>query len=323
VSVRISVIVPTFDRCASVERMLRAFAGQTVSAGEFEVIVSIDGSEDGTTEMVTRYPAPFALRGIRQPNRGRAAACNAGLRAAAGGLVVFLDDDMEPAPDFLAAHLRAHAGAVPYGVIGAAPIVAPDGASPLAAFARRAFEERLDRLARSTPVQFSDAYTGNFSVPRAALENVGGYDESFQRYGHEDYELLLRLSQSGVRLVFSPHALAHQHYEKKFPAVARDAMARGHTAVHFARKHPEVVSRLRLGRFERETRKWRVLRGVLLRLGGVLDGVPEAIVWLVTRLERLRPARLDRYYTMALDYFYWVGARAALRERGERGASWQ
>ena len=45
-------------------------------------------------------------------------------------------------------------------------------------------------------------------------------------------------------VVFSPDALAHQHYEKEFPAVARDAMARGHTAEHFARKHPEVVSRL-------------------------------------------------------------------------------
>jgi GT2 family glycosyltransferase len=321
VSVPISVIVPTFGRCASVERMLRAFIGQTVSAADFEVIVSIDGSHDGTEDLVARFSAPFALRSLWQPNRGRAAACNAGFRAAAGELVVFLDDDMEPAPDFLAAHLRAHAEAAPRGVIGAAPIVIPDGAPPLAAFASRAFNDRLDRLARSTPVQFNDAYTGNFSAPRAALEKVGGYDESFQRYGHEDYELLLRLSQSGVQLVFAPDALAYQHYEKNFPAVARDAMARGHTAVHFARKHPEVVTRLRLGAFERESRKWRLLRGVLLGLGRVLDGMPGAIVWLVTWLERLRPARLDRYYAMALDYFYWVGARAALRERGERGVS--
>ena len=320
-SVSISVIVPTFGRCASVERMLRAFTGQTVSAADFEVIVSIDGSHDGTEDLVAHFSAPFALRSLWQPNRGRAAACNAGFRAAAGELVVFLDDDMEPVPDFLAAHLRAHGEAAPHGVIGAAPIVIPDGAPPLAAFARRAFNDRLDRLARSTPVQFNDAYTGNFSAPRAALEKIGGYDESFQRYGHEDYELLLRLSQSGVQLVFAPDALAYQHYEKNFPAVARDAMARGHTAVHFARKHPEVVTGLRLGAFERETRKWRLLRGVLLGLGRVLDGTPGAIVWLVTWLERLRPARLDRYYTMALDYFYWVGARAALRERGERGVS--
>jgi glycosyltransferase involved in cell wall biosynthesis len=321
VSVRLSVVVPTFGRCASVERMLRAFAGQTVSAAEFEVIISIDGSQDGTDKMVARYPALFALRGIWQPNRGRAVACNAGLRAAAGELVVFLDDDMEPVPDFLAAHLRAHAGTAPYGVVGAAPIVLPEGAPPLAAFARQAFNHRLDRLARTQPVQFNDAYTGNFSVPRSVLEKVGGYDESFQRYGHEDYELLLRLSQSGVQLVYSPEALAHQHYEKTFPAVARDAMARGHTAVQFARKHPEVVTRLRLGAFERETRKWRMLRAALLGLGGVLHGMPGVIVWLVTRLERARPARLDRSYSMALDFFYWVGARAAMRERGERGAS--
>ena len=39
-------------------------------------------------------------------------------------------------------------------------------------------------------------------------------------------------------------------------------------------------------------------------------------VALISTLERRPPRRLDRYYTMALDYFYWVGARTALRSGG-------
>jgi hypothetical protein len=91
-------------------------------------------------------------------------------------------------------------------------------------------------------------------------------------------------------------------------------MARGRTAVQFARKHPEAIGALKLGRFDAETRKWRLLRSALLRLTGAFDRTPELVIDLVSRLEVRRPRRLDRYYTMALDYCYWAGVQAAGRE---------
>src|SRR6266545_2159750 len=92
----VSIIIPTYQRSSSVARALRALAPQTFSPDRFEVIVSIDGSSDATREMVAQFPAPFDLRCIWQPNRGRAGACNAGILAAKGELLVLLDDDMEP-----------------------------------------------------------------------------------------------------------------------------------------------------------------------------------------------------------------------------------
>jgi hypothetical protein len=44
--------------------------------------------------------------------------------------------------------------------------------------------------------------------------------------------------------------------------------------------------------------------------------VPDAVIRLMAGLERRRHPRLDRYYAMALDYFYWVGARTEQREPG-------
>ncbi len=161
--------------------------------------------------------------------------------------------------------------------------------------------------------RFNDAYTGNLSVPRATLLEIGGFDESFRLYGHEDYEFVLRLVKAGTQLVFSSSALAFQHQDKDFPSLARDTVARGKTAVLFARKHPEVLQELKLGAFDRETRKWRLLRAVLLGCTRLFGGAPEAVIFLVTKLERRRPRRLDRYYAMALDYFYWVGVQAARR----------
>ncbi len=313
----VSVVIPTFQRCSSVRRALDALTRQTLPFDAYEVLVSIDGSEDGTREMVASQRVPFALRSVCRLNRGRAAARNAGAREARGALLVFLDDDMEASPGLLAAHLDAQrAGQGPLGVavVGAAPIVARSS-SPLTDYLARGFEERLRVLAQpGRAVRFNEAYTGNLSVRRAALFQIGGFDETFSLYGHEDYEFALRLLDAGGRVVFSSAAVALQHQEKEFPAVARDATARGRTAVVFARKHPEVVGSLRLGTFRAGTRKWRLLRGVLLGLTRLSGSVPDAVVRLMVGLEQRRPPRLDRYYAMALDYFYWVGARAEQRE---------
>jgi hypothetical protein len=82
-----------------------------------------------------------------------------------------------------------------------------------------------------------------------------------------------------------------------------------------------VAGRLRLGAYGRETRKWRLLRGALLSATRVFRRLPRAVIGLVTQLERRRPRRLDRYYTMALDYCYWVGVQAVTREPTEEGTS--
>ena len=315
----VTVVIPTYQRCSFVQRAVEALAGQTLAPDEYEVVVSVDGSEDGTREMLAEQRVAFQLRSVWHPNRGRAAARNAGAAVARGRVVIFLDDDMEPTPRLLAAHVEAHASAQPgrmRAVIGAAPIVTRPSTSLLTAFLAKRFQERLDALGRPERIpRFDEAYTGNLSLLRATFLELGGFDESFDAYGHEDYEFALRLLKAGGELVFSRAALAYQHEEKDFATLGRDAMARGRTAVLFASKHPEIAGQLRLGAYEAGTRKWRLLRGALLGLTRVFSGLPSAVISLVTTLERRPPRRLDRYYTMALDYLYWVGARAALRSR--------
>jgi hypothetical protein len=46
--------------------------------------------------------------------------------------------------------------------------------------------------------------------------------------------------------------------------------------------------------------------------------MPEQVVRLMTRLERRRPRRLHSWYTLAIDYFFWLGARAALKRERQR-----
>jgi GT2 family glycosyltransferase len=312
----LSVVIPTYQRRDSLLRTLASLRSQTLPADAYEVIAAVDGSTDGTAEAVRGFAAPYALSALEGPNRGRAGACNAGIRAAAGTIVVLLDDDMEASPGFLTEHVRAHEAAAERAVVGAAPIVVVPGSPPFVRYMADGFRGRLEQLAQpGYRLRFRDVYTGNFSIRRDVLLTAGGFDEAFQVYGHEDYELALRLQEAGVELTYSAGACAHQHYEKTFAAFARDGIARGRTAVLFAGKHPEIVDRIKLSEYHHGPWRWRALRGVLLCASRVTNRVPGWIVTLIGRLERYEAARLDKYYTMAIDYLYWYGALGALREQ--------
>jgi glycosyltransferase involved in cell wall biosynthesis len=311
----ISVVIPTYQRCASVRRLLLALSHQTVAAAEYEVIVPIDGSDDGTREMIDRFDAPYRLVGAWQPNRGRAAARNAGVRLARGRIVVFLDDDMEPLPGFLRAHLDAHPPGSRRAVIGPVPIHADASSPPIVHFRQAGMDAHLARLAeRDYRLGFRDIYSGNLSLPRELLNEIGGFDETFTLYGHEDYELALRLVKAGAELDHCPAASALQHYEKDFADFARDCLARGRTAVLFARKHPDVASTLQLAAYRTGPLGWRTTRAVMLLLTRAMPAFPAWVIAAMEWLERHRPRRLPGLYRRSLDYFFWVGAKSALRE---------
>jgi GT2 family glycosyltransferase len=310
-----SIVVPTYRRCASVLRLLKALNTQTVPPDQFEVIVSIDGSEDGTREMVENFPSRYALRCLWNKRRGRAGACNSGLRASLGNLVIFLDDDMEPGPNLVAGHLAAHTQDACVGIIGAAPVVFGAGSPPVVQYIGRKFARHLKNL--GTPgyrLKFRDFYSGNFSVDRAVLLKCGGFDEDFTFYGNEDLELSLRLTRLGVHLEFSPHALARQHYEKSFASLAQDNIEKGRTAVLLAVKHPETFAYLKLSQ---PALWWRLpIRNMLLHSSRRLARIPTYAIKLMDRLAVRLPALFIRLCQPALGYFYWLGASRELSDRG-------
>ncbi|MGE5278178.1 MAG: glycosyltransferase family 2 protein [Acidobacteriota bacterium] len=315
-AIAVSVVIPTRNRRASLLRTLQALAAQSLPASEYEVVVAVDGSTDGTSEALGNFAATYRLRSIPSPGRGRAAACNAGARAACGRLLVFLDDDMQPGEEFLEAHRREHPAASRRGVVGAVPVLLDASTPPVVTYIGEKFNRHLERLARpGYRMTFRDFYSGNFSIPRNVFLEIGGFDEEFRIYGNEDGELALRLQQAGVEILYSKQACARQHYEKDFAALARDNIAKGKTAVLLSRKWPAARSELRFARFETGSRKWRAALSVLLFLSRVAPFLPRVAIRAMTRLERRRPARLDVYYRFALDYFYLLGARSELARK--------
>ncbi len=308
------MVVPTYNRCASVLRLLRALRHQTLNPAAFEVLIAVDGCLDTTAEAVAEFAAPFPLRALLQPHRGRAAACNSGILASRAEIALLLDDDMEPAEDLLLAHLRAHAGRPGRAVLGAVPISFTQASPPIVQYIGRKFEHHMQKLSRPDyAIGFRDFYSGNCSIARSVLLEVGLFDEEFQVYGNEDGELARRLLHHQVALAYCPEALARQHYEKDFARVARDSMEKGHTAVLFAAKYPDAYEKLALSTGRHGARSARALRAALLMLGTVYARTPATIIRVVEWFERRQSRRLNDCYRFVLDYFFWAGVRAARR----------
>ena len=305
---RVSVIVPTHQRRASLDRALRALRTQSLPPDEYEVIVAIDGSTDGTRELVETMER---VRWVWQPRGGRASACNAGMRIASAPIVVLLDDDMEATPGFLSAHLAAHQDTLGLGVVGAVPIRTDASSPAVTRYVANKFNGHLGNLAKPGYVfGLRDFYSGNFSVARETMVAVGGFDEAFAVYGNEDLDLSLRLREVGVRLVFSADAVAYQHYEKDFAALARDTREKGRTAVQLARKHPSATSDLKLSQFDRGPIASRLVRNTLLAATRWWPHTPDAVVRTMSWLGERRALPLHRVYPVALDYLYWLGVRS-------------
>jgi glycosyltransferase involved in cell wall biosynthesis len=315
-----SVVIPTHQRREALRRALLALSDQTADAASYEVIVSVDGSSDGSKEMARSFDAPYELRVTAGPSRGRATACNAAIELARGEILIVLDDDMQPAPAFVERHLSHHPPGSRICVMGAVPI-GLDASSPHAArYTREKFNAHLARLAEPDHTFVPrDFYSGNASLRSEEMRAVGGFSESFTVYGNEDIDLSLRLRAAGVELRYDAEALAQQEYDKDLAALASDTVAKGETTVQLARSHPGVFAQLRLASPWDGSRPWLAARSVLLWLTRRSEAVRRIVLWKAVLLERLGLWHQPLFYRAVLDYAFWAGVEAELRESSPEG----
>lgn len=189
---KVSIVIPAYNAASFIERTLETVALQTFR--DFELLVVDDGSKDDTTAVVERFLKSRRLAGaaIRQENKKIAAARNAGIRAARGEFVAFLDHDDLWRPEKLSVvmdEFRRHpeAGLVHHPC----RIVTPEGRIIGATRNGPGARDMYRRLLLLGNALSPTAVT----VRRARLEEVGGFREGERYDTVEDYDLWLRLAR--------------------------------------------------------------------------------------------------------------------------------
>jgi cellulose synthase/poly-beta-1,6-N-acetylglucosamine synthase-like glycosyltransferase len=210
---RVSVIVPVFNKSAFITRALDSIANQTFK--DFEVIVVDDGSTDDSRTRASAHP-DSRIRVLSQVNAGPGAARNRGIAEARGQLLAFLDADDEWLPGYLSTGVRTfdeQSGDLATTTCGY--IEFPTGRSTLPMWQKRGIIAGVQEVSATTsPVQLSHmlAYMSSWSTLARAniVRKYGGFYERNCRFGEDSILWLKVLLNERVHFRLEPSACFHR-----------------------------------------------------------------------------------------------------------------
>lgn len=229
----ISVVVPARDAEATLPRLLRGLARQEVRGG-WEAIVVDNGSSDGTAALA----AEAGVRVVAHPQPGAAAARNAGVDAAGGVLVAFLDADCIPHEGWLAGLVGALDGRDDLGGVGGR-IVASAPRTLLERYAERhRYVVQEDALAEP---RMPYVLTANCCYRTEALRRLR-FDERLR--SGEDLDLSWRLQgELGLQIGFAPNAVVEHVHRSTLGGIWRQWTRYGYGEAQLALRYPRPASR--------------------------------------------------------------------------------
>lgn len=206
--------------------------------GTLEVILAWNGAEPD--EAVARERWPFELIVLHAGEANIARAKNAALDVATGEWIVFLNDDVRPEPDFLRAHLAAHAALrAPAMVLGSSPWVTSGDDT---VFDRLIYETSMiffyDGLTPNAWHGFRNAWNLNLSMPHSLLADQR-FDERLGPFFFEDIELAWRLETgANVRVWYEPAAMGRHAHRYSLEGYLSREHALGQAAVRLWNANP-------------------------------------------------------------------------------------
>jgi GT2 family glycosyltransferase len=277
----ITIVVPTYRRSERLPGLVAALSAQTFDPRRFELVAVDNCSQDDTWETLTALSAtvPFTMRLLQtEVNKGPAPARNLGWRSSAAPLVVFLDDDCLPEPEWLAA--------------GVARMQADEQLGVLQGRVRTPHDFDPTTMGAWYHCQIIDEPTPYFEAcnifyRRAALEESRGFDETIG-WWCEDTMLGWNVVEAGWGRSFTPDAVVeHAVVARGWKWHFDNGLLEGNI-VKVAAAHPGF-------RQEAFWQPWAFRRNDA--------GFVVAVVGLVAAL-RFRPALL-----LALPYLWFVRPR--------------
>lgn len=218
--IRLSLIIATYNRAASLLTALDSVARQEMPPGEWECVVVDNNSSDDTAARIGEFAAAhprMQLRTVTERRQGLSFARNRGIAESRGEIVAIIDDDERIVPGFVAAYaefFEAHPDAVAAG--GAIVPEYPAG--------RPGWMSHYTEIPIANPIDLGAAVRefpagripggGNMALRRSAFERYGCFDTALGRtgtrlIGGEESDLFERLVRAGERIWYVPGAVMY------------------------------------------------------------------------------------------------------------------
>lgn len=231
------VIVSIYNMADFLPVILKAFNAQSLKS--FEIVFADDGSEDGSCDLITRFPfregITFQLVAHEDKGFRKCMILNKAVQACRNEYLVFSDGDCIPHKHFLSQHIRhskpdvllcGSRGMLSYSltrkILKTGNISQLNNFRMLFSVTRRKYEglylpvmAPLFNMIRKNPRRLGS----NFSVHRSDLMRINGFDENYQAPGYgEDIDIKTRLEQTGETLSWVRNQAVQYHlYHQKQP----------------------------------------------------------------------------------------------------------
>lgn len=229
-AIKISVIIPCFNASDTLANQLNALERQNWT-GNWEVIVSDNGSNDNTLSIVERYANKLPhLRIVDASDRkGAAHARNVGAKAANGDFLAFCDADDEVGNGWVQALAEA---------FDRSDFVASkfDSTKMNALWTQKIRPNtQKDGIQQYSPSYFFHSGGSGIGIKRVWHEKIGGFDESMMVL--EDTDYCFRMGLAGVTLTFAPNAVVHVRYKNTLWGIYKQAFLWGKGNVKLYKKY--------------------------------------------------------------------------------------
>lgn len=242
VNVSLSVIIPTYNGKEKVVRCLRAL--ETQSFHNFETIVVIDGSVDGTEEYLKSQD--FKLQSLKifaQENKGRAVVRNNGAKWASGDIILFIDDDIRLESTAAEKHISFHNKYKDSILVGQAledESLAKTEFQKFRLFLSKKWGSYLGETLVKVNIPYITA--ANCSLPKHLFIELGLFEE--QLNDAEDYDLAIRAQEKKVPVYFDPELIGwHDDHSSMAGYLKRNTqyrLARQQLKKMFPQRHKDL-----------------------------------------------------------------------------------
>lgn len=267
----VSVVVPAYNSEKTIRQCLNALTNQSYPANLYEVIVADDGSSDKTGDIAKSY----AVRYIRQENRGPASARNRGVKEAKGDIILFTDSDCVPDVKWISEMIKPFKDPAIAAVKGA---YKTNQKALTARFAQIEFEERFEMLKKVQSIDMIDTYSAGFR--KDIFLQMNGFDEGFPVANNEDTDLSYRMSKAGYRMIFNPDAVVyHLNHPDSIKRYFKLKFWRGYWRMIVYKKYPEKMLK---DTYTPQTLKLQIASLLLTAMG-----IPLSVLFSVCRIYAL------------------------------------